>query len=257
MRDVTSYTFGDTELAAERLRILDDVFAPTTDALLAELEVQPLRIADLGCGPGATTCRLVERFPNATVTGIDASAAFVASARTAVPSAHFVAADVTEPLPGAPYDLIYARFLLAHLPDVGHALGLWRDALAPSGLLVLEETGDINSADPDFARYEELTQARVATTGAAVFAGPLMTPSLPSDLAVIIDRVIDLDLTAGQAAAMFWRNLETWGPAAVADGQLTDTERADLLARLEDRESDTTRGLFLWTHHQVVVRRRG
>ena len=111
--------------------------------------------------------------------------------------------------------------------------------------------------DTELARYEELTQARVATTGAAVFAGPLITPSLPSDLVVIIERVIDLDLTAGQAAAMFWRNLQTWGPAAVADGQLTDTERADLLARLEDRESDTTRGLFLWTHHQVVVRRRG
>jgi|GEM_PF-4849520 Trans-aconitate methyltransferase len=61
------YTFGDTDLAAERLRILDAVFAPTTDALLDDLVVRPSRVADLGCGPGATTARLSRRFPSATI----------------------------------------------------------------------------------------------------------------------------------------------------------------------------------------------
>lgn len=83
------YTFGDTDLAGERLRILDAVFAPTTDALLGELDVDPARVADLGCGPGATTARLVRHFPTAVVTGIEASTAFAATARTAVPSARF------------------------------------------------------------------------------------------------------------------------------------------------------------------------
>jgi SAM-dependent methyltransferase len=253
---VSDYTFGDTDLAAERLHILDTTFSATTVALLGELAVTPARVADLGCGPGATTARLARRFPDATVVGIEASAAFAARARAAVPSARFEIADVTAPLPGAPYDLIYARFLLAHLPDVSGALRVWADALASDGLLVLEETGTITSVDADFARYEELTRARVATTGASVYAGSLIVPNLPLDaVAVTSESVIRLDLTAGQAAAMFWRNLETWGPAAVADGHLTDAEHATLLARLRARENDTTRRLFTWTHHQVVARR--
>jgi hypothetical protein len=42
---VTEYAFGDSDLARERLRILDTVFAPTTDALLAEVRTEPDRVA--------------------------------------------------------------------------------------------------------------------------------------------------------------------------------------------------------------------
>lgn len=251
---MTDYTFGDTDLAGERLHILDAVFAPTTDALLGELDVMPLRIADLGCGPGATTARLSRQFPSASVTGIEASPSFAAVAAAAVPSARFEVADVTAPLPGAPFDLIYARFLLAHLPDIGAALRVWRDALAPNGALVLEETGLIASDDPDFARYEGLVRARVGGAGAIMYAGPLIAANLPGDLKVLVDRAISLDITAGQAAGMFWRNLATWGDVAVVAGLVTDAERADLLARLRDREDDDAHGLFTWTHHQVVAR---
>ena len=251
-----NYTFGDTDLAGERLRILDAVFAPTTDALLSDLDVRPSRVADLGCGPGATTARLVRRFPSAPVVGIDASTAFVLTARTAVPSARFVTADVTAPLPGAPYDLVYARFLLAHLPDIAGAIRTWMDALAPGGLLVCEETESISSTDRDFEQYEALVRTRVGTGGAVIYAGPLITPNLPVELDIVRDRVIALDLTAGQAAAMFWRNLSTWGANAVADGLLTDAERADLLVRLRARENDTTCGRLAWTHRQLVARRR-
>lgn len=252
---MTGYTFGDTDLAAERLLVLDGVFAPVTDALLADLDTEPTSIADLGCGPGATTARLAARFPGATVIGIEASEAFAATARGAVPAAEILVADVTRPLPRAPFDLVYARFLVAHLPDIAGALRTWADALAPSGLLVLEETESITSSDPVFAAYETLTRARVASAGASVYAGPHLVPALPPTVTVELDRVLTLDLTAGQAAAMFRRNLATWGAEAVAQGLLTEPDRARLLARLRERETEDTRGLFTWTHRQVVARR--
>ena len=252
---MTRYTFGDTDLAAERLRVLDAVFAPTTDSLLAELEVTPRSIADLGCGPGATTARLATRFPDAAVVGLEASESFVAAARAAVPRAEILVADVTQPLPRAPFDFVYARFLAAHLPDIAAALGTWADALAPGGMLVLEETESITSTDPVFAAYETLTRACVATAGASVYAGPYLVPSLASAVTVELDRVLELDVTAGQAAAMFRRNLATWGDEAVAQGLLTEPDRVRLLDRLTERESEHTRGLFTWTHRQVVARR--
>ncbi len=252
---MTGYTFGDTELAAERLRVLDGVFAPTTDALLADLDLTPRSVADLGCGPGATTARLVARFPGAAIVGVEASEAFAATAREAAPGAEILVADVTRPLPRAPFELVYARFLLAHLPEVAGALRTWADALAPGGLLVLEETESITSSDPVFAAYETLTRARVASAGASMYAGPCLVPALPPTVTTELDRVLTLDLTAGQAAAMFCRNLATWGAEAVAQGLLTEADRARLLARLTEREAEDTRGLFTWTHRQVVARR--
>jgi SAM-dependent methyltransferase len=256
---MTGYSFGDTELAAERLRVLDTVFASTTDALLAvvdaETTVAPRRVADLGCGPGATTGRLASRYPQAAVTGIDASEAFLTAARPAVPGATFVAADVTRPLPGAPFDLVFARFLLAHLPDVPAAIASWLAALAPGGVLVLEETEQIASTDPTFARYESLSDARVRAAGADVYAGRAISAAIPPTAEIVVDRVVPLDLTAGQAASMFWRNLATWGEDAVTDGLVTEPDRVTLLAALTARAGDDTRGLFTWTHHQTVLRR--
>src|SRR5207244_2414274 len=75
------------------------------------------------------------------------------------------------------------------------------------------------------------------------------------DTDVVVDRVVTLDLTAAQAASMFWRNLATWGPDAVADGLVTEADRAALLAALTARDHDHPRGLFTWTHHQTVLRR--
>jgi SAM-dependent methyltransferase len=254
-RAVTGYSFGDTALAAERLHVLDAVFAPTTDALLDGLRLTPSRIADLGCGPGATTARLVGRWPTARVAGFDASEAFLAVARAGVPAADFVAADVTAPLPGAPYDLVYARFLLAHLSDVPAAVGVWAASLEPDGLLVLEETEHIASSDPWFARYEAVSYGRVASAGAHVYAGADISAAIPAGVEVVLDRVIDLDPTAGEAAGMFWRNLATWGPDAVTQGLLTEADRDALLTHLRHRVDDPTRGLFTWTHRQTVLRR--
>ena len=122
--------------------------------------------------PGRDDGAARRSLPRRAVTGIDASDAFLAAARAAVPSATFVAADVTEPLPGAPYDLVYARFLLAHLPDIAAAIRSWTAALAPGGVLVLEETEHIASADPWFARVRgAVGRARVASAGADVYAG--------------------------------------------------------------------------------------
>ncbi len=254
-----TYSFGDGDLAAERLHVLDAVFGPTTDALLAVVSTAPGTVADLGCGPGATTARLVRRFPSARVTGVDLSTSFLAAARTAVPGADFVVADVTGPLPGAPFDLVYARFLLAHLAAVAPTITHWLDSVRPGGVVLLEETESIRSDDPVFARYEALSVARVARAGADVYAGPAIRHALESagGVEVMVDHVLVLDVTTGQAAAMFRRNLATWGHQAVDQGLLTEADRAGLLAALREREDDDSPGPFAWGHHQTVLRRTG
>ncbi|HEY3669926.1 MAG TPA: methyltransferase domain-containing protein, partial [Acidimicrobiia bacterium] len=112
---MTTYAFGDTNLARERLGLVADTFAAPTRALLADLPGDGYRyVVDMGCGPGFATALLRDAIPHSFTTGIDASPAMIAEAQGRVPDAHFTVADVTAPLP-LPAHLVYARLLLGHL----------------------------------------------------------------------------------------------------------------------------------------------
>jgi SAM-dependent methyltransferase len=79
--------------------------------------------------------------------------------------------DVTSPgpLPGAPFDVVYARLLLFHLPRRVEVLARLWDAVAPGGVLVIQEY-DVRavSALPPVLSVEELTRV---ITGAFDAAG--------------------------------------------------------------------------------------
>lgn len=56
---VSSYAFGDSQVAADRLAVLAAVFKDTTSELLSSIPAENRRnVVDLGCGPGYTTLLL-------------------------------------------------------------------------------------------------------------------------------------------------------------------------------------------------------
>jgi len=78
----TSYTFGDSEIARERMAIVAAAFEAPTRQLLADLPpMQPRYVLDMGCGPGHVSALLRLRYPHSEVTGLDESAAMLAEAR--------------------------------------------------------------------------------------------------------------------------------------------------------------------------------
>ncbi|HEY8218145.1 MAG TPA: class I SAM-dependent methyltransferase [Acidimicrobiia bacterium] len=211
---MTSYAFGDSALAAERLAVVAEVFEETSRRFLERSVTSPPELAlDLGCGPGHST-RLVARTTRARRTiGIDASLAFLelAVVDPPPPGVEFVAYDVTAaPLPGAPADLVYSRLLLAHLPDAADQATRWMTQVAPGGVLLVDEVEWIETSHPVLARYEELVVDVVALHGGASYAGPIVA-AMPvpdgwtrrSDLHVV--RVATAD-----AARMYGMNLATW-----------------------------------------------
>ena len=78
---------------------------------------QPVRILDIGCGPGGAFAQLNEPF-NIDYTGIDIRKDFIAAAKERHADGKFSVADVTEPdfdLSG--YDLIIALETFEHIPE--------------------------------------------------------------------------------------------------------------------------------------------
>ncbi len=83
---------------------------------------------------------------------MDTSAPFLTAAREAAPAGvEFVEHDATQtpfPEPALGADVIFARFLLAHLPDIAGTVFGWLAQLHPLGVLMLEETDAIETSNP-------------------------------------------------------------------------------------------------------------
>jgi trans-aconitate 2-methyltransferase len=100
----------------------------------------PRHVVDLGCGPGPLTKSLADRWPDASVVGVDSSADMVAAAQQyAVPGRlSFVHADVADWSPEGPVDVVVANAVLQWLP--GHLALLERVAgwLPPRGAFAFQ-----------------------------------------------------------------------------------------------------------------------
>lgn len=122
-------------------RFEDERTRPAAE-LLARVPLADLssaaHVVDLGCGPGNSTELLVQRFPQAQVTGIDTSEAMLASARERLPGMAFEQGDIATWVPAVAPDLIYANAALQWV--AGHETLVPRlfSLLAPGGVLAIQ-----------------------------------------------------------------------------------------------------------------------
>jgi tRNA (cmo5U34)-methyltransferase len=123
----------------------DELQAATVDAI----PFAPGRVLELGVGTGETTRRVLERYPDAEVTGLDAQPEMVFKARE-----HGIAvrlARMQDPLPDGPWDLVISVLSVHHL-DEGQKRDLFRRVREQSRAFVM---GDVVEADPQVTLLEE------------------------------------------------------------------------------------------------------
>jgi trans-aconitate 2-methyltransferase len=130
------------------LRWRDERARPFHDLLARVGADDPRRVVDLGCGPGNLTRLLLERWPQAVVTGLDSSPAMVAAAAEyAVPERlSFAVGDVTSWTPEEAVDVMVCNAVLQWVPGHVDLLGRFVAGLAPGGWLALQVPGNFDSA---------------------------------------------------------------------------------------------------------------
>jgi SAM-dependent methyltransferase len=206
---MSRYTYGDTDLAGDRLELVARLFDPTSRAFLVSASPERPRVAlDLGCGPGATT-ELVRAATAATTTvGIDRSVAFARRARSSTGLGFVVADVVGAGLPFAAADMLYARLLLAHLDDPAGVLERWGGVLAPRGRLLVDDLESIE-AEGVFRTYlDDVALAVVRAQGGSLFVGPLLhAADDPPGLVRTHDAVAPVEPPAADTARVFEMNL--------------------------------------------------
>jgi len=120
------------------LRFAEPRLRPALD-LLARIALDaPATICDLGCGAGNVTRMLTERWPDARVTGVDASAEMLAKAARDLPGVQWVEADLAHWRAPRPVELIYSNAALHWLPDHDALLPALVGSLASGGVLAVQ-----------------------------------------------------------------------------------------------------------------------
>ena len=153
----------------ERLRLLNRVKWPTTQPLLRAAGLRAgMSCLDVGCGSGDVTLKMAALVgTEGNVVGVDRDQSILQLASQEAErqglSVTFRRLDTEELAQESAYDLVFARYLLSHLPRPQRAVELMVRAVRPGGRLVLEDVffpGHIcYPANAAFDRYLELYQA--------------------------------------------------------------------------------------------------
>jgi len=208
------YLFGDTDIAAQRLKVLAEVFAESSRAFLLETDIGKPRLAlDLGCGPGYSTHFLANLLQCEQVAGLDNSEHFISLAqKTETKKVSFYLHDVTTvPFPVGPSDFLYCRFLLTHLQQPLAAVGKWATQLKTRGLLMMEEVESISTMKDVFTTYMGIVEAMLASQGKRLYIGPILNKMYDTDsLKRQTSRLRHLKVPTEHAATLFYLNLQNW-----------------------------------------------
>jgi SAM-dependent methyltransferase len=255
------YALGHTPQEYERLRAQARVWEAATGRMLDQVGLGPAaRCLDAGCGPGETMRLMAQRVgPAGQVLGIDADAALGAQALAMLHGAGhrhcaFHAQDLSagQPIPGAPFDLVYARLLLFHLPRRVEVLAQLWDAVAPGGHLVVQDY-DLRSVStlPELDSVGELGRlltGAFSAAGADVSAGTRL-PLLFAQAGVgtpdgtdVVGRVEPLTTGRAMLAGAFRSLL----PTAIAHGITTEADAAAALAAIDRDASRFADRPMLW-----------
>ena len=101
-------------------RILEEVprYEELQAAALDAIPFEPARVLELGFGTAETTQRLLDRFPDVRITGLDSSADMVFAARE-LGWEDLRLGRIEDPLPDGPWDLVISVLTVAELDADG------------------------------------------------------------------------------------------------------------------------------------------
>lgn len=112
----SKYVQGIQTLYCSRKLRFDDVFAQQYKRFFALDENAPLKILEIGCGPGALAEALRRWYPKAEITAVDRDTEFIRFAKAHIPDVTFAEADITAlPFDDDTFDITISNTVSEHV----------------------------------------------------------------------------------------------------------------------------------------------
>ncbi len=138
------------------LTYADERGRPFVDLVTRIAAADPRTVVDLGCGPGNLTALLAERWPAASITGVDSSPEMIAAARAAGSAIAFEVGDLRDW--SGPVEVLVSNATLQWLPDHLDLLPLLVEQVHPGGWLAFQVPGNFD--EPSHTIRRELESER-------------------------------------------------------------------------------------------------
>lgn len=246
---------------SQYLRFAEPRLRPALELLERVPLASPHSVYDLGCGTGAVTRLMAERWPAAQVMGVDDSLQMLRAVGTAaLPNLHWLRQEIGQWRPEGPADLIYSNAALHWLGDHATLFPRLLGQLAPQGVLAVQMPR--NFAAPSHTAIAETVRSGPWCSGLEPLlrATPVAEPAWYFDL--LSSQGADVDLweteylhvLRGENPVLEWTRGTWLAPllAALPAPERAQFEReyAQRVARAYPRRADGTtllpfRRLFL------------
>jgi trans-aconitate 2-methyltransferase len=215
---------------ATYLRYAGERARPFVDLLAHVRAGSPGVVVDLGCGEGALTASLAQRWPEARVVGVDSSPEMLAAAAEHAEHGRvsFERGDVRDWRPDAPVDVLVTNAVLHWVPEHPDLLRRWAGELAPGGELAVQVPGNFRA--PTHALLTELCRS---PRWSARVAGLAPQPDAVLDPAGYLDVLTGAGLEADVWETTYLHVLRGADPVL---GWVRSTVLRPVLAALDDAE---------------------
>ena len=263
------YVLRGGRAGAERLRLLNRVKWPTTQLLLRAAGLRAgMSCLDVGCGSGDVTLKMAALVgTEGNVVGVDRDQSILQLASQEAErqglSVTFRRLDTEELAQESAYDLVFARYLLSHLPRPQGAVELMVRAVWPGGHLVLEDVffpGHIcYPANAAFDRYLELYQAVASAKegGDAAIGVRLLGMALEAGLVEVRVGLVVPTFRDGEGKRVARVTMEHLREAVVGAGLASGREVDNLVVELGRLADDDRTLMSIAPTFQVWGRRAG
>lgn len=159
-----------------------------------EPDTEPAWAADLGCGTGALTAVLAERWPGSPVTGIDSSADMIRNAKArSKNNLSFAQGQIQDWEPGPGAGVLLSNAALQWVPGHQELLTRWAKAMDPGSWNPVQVPGNFGA--PSHALMRELAASpRFAPALAGVLRGTDSVAEPGEYLELFLDAGFDADV---------------------------------------------------------------
>ena len=120
------------------MKFKDERTQPARD-LVNRIKVdQPYRVIDLGCGPGNSTQVLKNKWPRASIQGMDRSPAMIEKAKKDYPEIDWFVADLSDWKPDLKYDVLFSNAALQWLDNHNVLFPKIFESVSPDGAFAVQ-----------------------------------------------------------------------------------------------------------------------
>ena len=147
---------------------------PALDLMARVLIESPVSILDLGCGAGNVTRLLGQRWPDATITGIDMSREMLERAKLEAPNIELVEADLATWKPAQTADLVFSNAVLQWIPDHAKLVSRIARFVSKGGVLAVQIPRNENSPSESAVKDAERNANLNDVANCSFYGGDLM-----------------------------------------------------------------------------------